>query len=61
MIIDLRSSDCTFGKTGPVKEEEEENKQSEDITPTEESLKRFDKFLKDSIEALEKSIGELEE
>ena len=60
MIVDLRTPDCTFGKIERG-EEKEETKEQDTQVLNEDELKRFDQFLKESIEAIEQNIEKLEQ
>ena len=61
MIVDLRTPDCTFGKIARKEDEKEETKEHDMPGLNEDELKRFDQFLKESIEAIEQNIEQLEQ
>ena len=61
MIVDLRTPDCTFGKIARKEDEKEETKEHDMQVLNEDELKRFDQFLKESIEAIEQNIEQLEQ
>ena len=63
LIIDLRTPDCTFGKIVRRRDEEGDEKKTEEQNTqvlNEDELKRFDQFLKESIEVIEQNIEKLE-